>query len=49
MATRTNTTTGATAVATWSPVTRGDAVQQWADDIAAYEASHDYRDLTGRR
>ncbi|GAB3106549.1 hypothetical protein GCM10027055_00990 [Janibacter alkaliphilus] len=49
MATRTNTTTGATAVATWSSVTRGDTVQKWADDIAAYEASHDYRDPTGSR
>ena len=49
MATRTNTTTGATAMAPWSPVTRGDAVQTWADAITVCEASGDHRDPTGGR
>lgn len=33
----------------WHPVKQDFTEQEWADDIAAYEASDDYRDPTGKR
>lgn len=33
----------------WHPVKHDYTEQQWADDVAAYEASDDYCDPTGRR